>query len=59
MRVATFLFVASALVHAWVGMRDIWMDYVKPTGVRLALEVLTVLVLAGCGGWALQILWRI
>jgi succinate dehydrogenase / fumarate reductase membrane anchor subunit len=59
MRFATFLFFASALIHAWVGMRDIWMDYIKHTGLRLALETLTVLVLAGCGGWVLQILWRI
>ena len=59
MRFATFLFAASVLIHAWIGMRDIWMDYVKPTGLRLALEALTVLVLAGCGAWALQILWRI
>jgi succinate dehydrogenase membrane anchor subunit len=59
MRFATFLFAASVLIHAWVGMRDIWMDYIKPTGLRLALESLTVLLLAGCGAWALQILWRI
>jgi succinate dehydrogenase / fumarate reductase membrane anchor subunit len=58
MRFATFLFFASVLLHAWVGMRDIWMDYLKSTGVRLALEVLTALLLIGCGGWALQILWR-
>jgi succinate dehydrogenase / fumarate reductase membrane anchor subunit len=59
MRFATFLFFASVLIHAWVGMRDIWMDYIKPTGLRLALEALTILLLAGCGGWVLQILWRI
>jgi succinate dehydrogenase / fumarate reductase membrane anchor subunit len=58
MRFLTLLFVLSVLVHAWVGMRDIWMDYVKPAGLRLALEALTVLLLLGCGGWALQILWR-
>jgi succinate dehydrogenase / fumarate reductase membrane anchor subunit len=59
MRFATFLFFASLLLHAWVGMRDIWMDYIKGTGLRLTLEVLTILVLVGCGGWMLQILWRI
>ncbi|HXC40792.1 MAG TPA: succinate dehydrogenase, hydrophobic membrane anchor protein [Burkholderiales bacterium] len=58
LRFATFLFVVSLLLHAWVGMRDIWMDYVKSTGLRLTLEALTVLWLVGCGGWALQILWR-
>ena len=58
MRFATLLFFVSLLLHAWVGMRDILMDYVKPTGLRLALEVLVILVLVGCAGWAVQILWR-
>jgi len=55
-RVATFLFMAALLFHAWVGMRDIYMDYVKPVGVRLALEVLTVLALVAYAGWTVQIL---
>jgi succinate dehydrogenase / fumarate reductase membrane anchor subunit len=58
MRVATLLFAASLAWHAWVGMRDILMDYVKPTGVRLALEVAVLLTLAGYLGWTVQVLWR-
>ncbi|HET7765389.1 MAG TPA: succinate dehydrogenase, hydrophobic membrane anchor protein [Burkholderiales bacterium] len=58
MRFATFLLVASVLIHAWVGMRNIWMDYVKPTGLRLAFQIATILWLVGCAGWAMQILWR-
>jgi len=58
MRVATLLFAASLAWHAWVGMRDILMDYVKPAGVRLTLEVAVLLVLAGTLGWTVQILWR-
>ena len=58
MRVATLLFAASLAWHAWVGIRDVLMDYVKPTGVRLALEVLVLLVIAGYLGWTVQILWR-
>ena len=58
MRVATLLFAASLAWHAWVGIRDVLMDYVKPTGVRLALEVMTLLVIAGYLGWTVQILWR-
>jgi len=58
MRVATLLFVASLAWHAWVGMRDILMDYVKPDGMRLALQVLVLLVTAAYVGWAIQILWR-
>jgi succinate dehydrogenase / fumarate reductase membrane anchor subunit len=58
MRVATLLFAASLAWHAWVGMRDILMDYVKPAGLRLGLEVLTLLVVAAYLGWTIQILWR-
>jgi succinate dehydrogenase / fumarate reductase membrane anchor subunit len=58
MRVATLLFVASLAWHAWVGVRDILMDYIKPDGLRLALQVLTLLLLAIYVGWGIQILWR-
>jgi succinate dehydrogenase / fumarate reductase, membrane anchor subunit len=59
LRFATFLFLASLFYHAWIGVRDIYMDYVKPTSVRLALHVVTVLLLVGYAGWAVQILWRL
>ena len=58
MRVATLLFAASLAWHAWVGVRDILMDYIKHDGLRLALQVLTVLLLAAYLGWAIEILWR-
>jgi succinate dehydrogenase / fumarate reductase membrane anchor subunit len=58
-RFLTFLFIVSLMVHAWVGVRDIWMDYVKPTAVRLVLHVLTLLALVGYTGWAVSILWRL
>lgn len=58
MRVATLLFAVSLAWHAWVGVRNILMDYVKPDGLRLALQVGTLLLLAVYVGWAIQILWR-
>ena len=58
MRVATLLFAASLAWHAWVGVRDILMDYVKPDGLRLTLQVLVLLMIASYVGWAIQILWR-
>jgi len=57
-RLATMLFVMALLYHAWIGMRDIFMDYVKPTGLRLALEISALILLAGYLGWTVQILWR-
>lgn len=58
MRVATLLFAASVAWHAWVGMRDILMDYVKPDGLRLAAQVFTLLLIAMYLGWTVQVLWR-
>ena len=58
MRGATLLFIVSLAWHAWVGARDILMDYVKSDGARLALQVLTVLLLAGYVSWTIEILWR-
>ena len=58
MRVATLVFGASLAWHAWVGMRDILMDYIKPTAVRLALEIGVLLVIAAYVGWTIQVLWR-
>ena len=59
MKVITFALIVSLAYHAWVGMRDIWMDYVKPVGVRLALHIFTLVWLVGCAGWATQVLWRL
>ncbi|HEY9192417.1 MAG TPA: succinate dehydrogenase, hydrophobic membrane anchor protein [Methyloversatilis sp.] len=59
MRFATFLFFASLMYHAWVGVRDIYMDYIKPTSVRLVLHAVTLLLLIGYLGWAAQVLWRL
>ncbi len=57
MRVLTLLFFLSLFYHAWVGMRDILMDYIQPAGVRLLLEVLIILALAGYAIWTISILW--
>jgi succinate dehydrogenase / fumarate reductase membrane anchor subunit len=59
MKVLTFVVILSLSWHAWVGVRDIWMDYIKPVGVRLALQVFSIVWLVGCAGWAVQVLWRL
>lgn len=58
-RFFTFLFFLALFYHAWIGVRDIFMDYIKPVGVRLALHVVTIFLLVGYAGWAAQILWRL
>ncbi len=59
MKVLTFAVIVALLWHVWVGMRDIWMDYVKPVSVRLLLQIFTIVWLTGCAGWAVQVLWRL
>lgn len=59
MKFLTFAVVVALTWHTWVGVRDIWMDYIKPVGLRLALHVLTLVWLVGCTGWAFQVLWRL
>ena len=59
MKVLTLLALLSLVYHAWIGVRDIYMDYIKPTGVRLVLQVGTIVLLAGYACWAVLILWRV
>jgi succinate dehydrogenase / fumarate reductase, membrane anchor subunit len=59
MRLLTFVTIVALLFHVWVGMRDIWMDYVKPVSARLALDLVSIAWLVGCAGWAIQVLWRL
>jgi succinate dehydrogenase / fumarate reductase membrane anchor subunit len=58
-KIVTFLTLLSLFYHAWVGIRDIWMDYIASAGLRLALQTFTVLWLVGCAGYTAQILWRV
>ena len=59
MRYATLFFVLSVLYHAWVGIRNVLMDYVQHLGPRLVLHVVVIFTLIGYGMWAVQTLWRL
>jgi len=56
-RAFTLLFLLCLFYHAWLGIRDIVMDYVKPAGIRLVTHVLVILALLLCVIWSVQILW--
>jgi len=57
MRIAAFLFLVSLFWHAWIGVRNILMDYVHATGVRLTLQILVILSLLFYTVWSAEILW--
>jgi succinate dehydrogenase / fumarate reductase membrane anchor subunit len=56
-RIATFLFMVALAYHAWVGMRNISMDYVKPLAARLTLQAAIVAALVAYLGWTIGVLW--
>ncbi|NYT38366.1 succinate dehydrogenase, hydrophobic membrane anchor protein [Allopusillimonas soli] len=53
------LFFLSLAWHAWIGVRDIWMDYIRSAGLRLLLQVLTVLWLVAAVVFFAKILWSL
>lgn len=59
MKFLTFAVIIALLYHVWVGVRDVLMDYIKPVGLRLALQIFSIVWLVGCAGWAIQVLWRL
>ena len=59
MKALSFTVIIALAYHAWVGMRDIWMDYIKAVWLRLSLQVATIVWLLACAGWAIQVLWRL
>jgi len=59
MKTITFVVILSMLYHVWVGMRNVFMDYVKPYAVRFVMHVFAIVWLIACSGWAIQVLWRV
>jgi succinate dehydrogenase / fumarate reductase membrane anchor subunit len=57
MRSLTLLVLLNLYFHAWIGIRDVAMDYVKPAGIRLAIHVLVILALLLYTIWSVEILW--
>ena len=58
MKFTTLLFFVSLCLHAWVGMRNICMDYVNYARTRLLLYVWIISMLVLYMIWAAQILWQ-
>ena len=59
MKALTFVVILSLLFHVWIGMRNIFMDYVKPYAVRFVMHVFAIVWLTASAGGAIQALWRL
>lgn len=55
-RAAFALFFLALVLHAWVGMRSVFLDYLKPLWLRFVAQAVTAVALALCAFWAAQIL---
>ena len=55
-RIGFALFFASLLLHSWVGMRSVFMDYVKPMWLRFVVQLVTATALLILALWVTQIL---
>jgi len=56
-KIVVQLFFVALLIHAWVGIRDLWMDYIQSTSVRLTLHTLTILWLVGSLIYSIKVIW--
>ncbi|MCA3081145.1 MAG: succinate dehydrogenase, hydrophobic membrane anchor protein [Rhodocyclaceae bacterium] len=56
-RILSLLFFLTVFYHAWIGVRDVLMDYIKPLFIRLSLQVVVCLFLIVCSIWTVSILW--
>jgi succinate dehydrogenase / fumarate reductase membrane anchor subunit len=57
LRVSMLLAGLALALHAWIGVRDIFMDYVRPVGPRLALYLAVIGTLAATLVWLAAVLW--
>lgn len=56
---ATGAFFCALLAHAWVGGRDVILDYVRPIAARAPALVLLAAALIAIAAWVAHILLRI
>ena len=62
MKIAFFMFIAALLVHAWIGLREIAIDYVRCAGctvLRLSLNFVIAVLYLACLVWTADILWSL
>ena len=55
-QISTLLFIFSLLAHAWLGLKSVFLDYIKPWRLRFLLQMVLATVLLGIGVWALLVI---
>lgn len=57
MKIFTLVSILSLVFHAWVGMWTVFTDYVKSSGLRLVLQIVTVAAILVYLVWGVIIFW--
>ena len=55
-RIVWALTFAAVLIHAWIGLRSVFIDYLRSTALRLLCYLLTALGLLAMALWCAQLL---
>ena len=58
-RVSWALFFSSVLVHAWIGLRSVYLDYLHPLWLRFTALTLTGTALFALALWSAQFLLEV
>ena len=56
--IATSIFFLALLMHAWIGLRDVVIDYVRPFAWRFSILCILALSLLFMALWVLRVLFR-
>lgn len=59
LQISSALLIVALLLHAWIGLRDVILDYIHPIGMRLLVISAVVLMLLASGIWAFRALWLV
>jgi succinate dehydrogenase / fumarate reductase membrane anchor subunit len=58
-RILNVVFYASLCIHAWIGVRDVFRDYVPNLTLRHYLQMLVELMLFASLAWSIFLFWSI
>jgi succinate dehydrogenase / fumarate reductase, membrane anchor subunit len=59
MQIFTLLMLLSVAAHAWIGLWTITTDYIKPTCIRIATQLILALLTFIYFIWAILVMWSV
>lgn len=57
MRIFSLLAFIALSAHAWVGLWTVTTDYLKPTGIRIGVQLIIILAIFVFLVWGITVLW--